>query len=296
MSDPAQAYLATKAADPWLDDYNAQIADARKRDQGDPSMAGAYLERVKALGGEIADNAVPAVNRTLDTLMNLPRNAGVGVWKAALNTANTLSDVGGKAMELVGADPQPTLAEEYPDFWKAANDFADTASYIRSDGPFGIKIEGGGKVEDDLTQGVAQFAVPFGGWLKAVNGLKVASPLVKGLIAEGATTATAYQPHDARVADLVQMGRSLDNRFGNVLRQLSPDGSLANKYIDWMTNRKGEGEWEGRFKNAVDSLVPTAVIAGLVKAAGSARRSAQAILDNPPKPKPAKTKPAAGGA
>lgn len=225
---------------------------------------------------------------------NLPKNIGIGAYKAAINTVDTIADFGAAALEAnanaalsrgpsnagrtdsEGKELQPvnvpTLEEAFPEFSQSVRSFTD--SWERND-----------NLGDDIAQGVAQFTLPFAGTLKLLGGIRAGmgagATLARAGAAEGVTAGSAFDPHDGRLADLIKLGADSESRFGDLMRKVAPDGSLVNSYIDYMTSRDGytpderrngvsEGEWEGRFKNAVDSLVGSAAIAGIVKSAGIA--------------------------
>jgi hypothetical protein len=53
--------------------------------------------------------------------------------------------------------------------------------------------------------------------------------------------ASLFDPHEKRLAD--------------TLKELSPDGYLLNKYIDYLASDPSETDAEGRFKNVLDNFV-----------------------------------------
>jgi hypothetical protein len=213
--------------------------------------------------------------------MNLPKNIGIGGYKALVNTLDTAAEVAQnvnpqaavtKAVAGEEAREQffPTLSEEYPEFMGAVRNF--TSQWERND-----------TMADDITQGVAQFTAPFMGWLKLLKGAGAAtkaSTVARAATAEGVTAGSAFDPHDGRVADLLELGRESDNRFGELLRKMSPDGSVLNAYIDYMTDRENEGEAEGRFKNVVDALGSSAALAGIVKGAAFSKKVGRQMIED----------------
>jgi hypothetical protein len=112
--------------------------------------------------------------------------------------------------------------------------------------------------------------VPFSMALKTMGGLQAgatAANIAKGAAAEAVTMFGAFDPHAGRFADLV--------------RAVSPDGLASNRYIDYLTNRENEGEFEGRFKNVVDSLSGSAAVAGALKVGGTTLRAAHLAATTP---------------
>lgn len=104
---------------------------------------------------------------------------------------------------------------------------------------------------DGLTQSVAQLAIPFTGFSRALAGLHGFANMA---LAGGITDATALAPHDMRMADLISLGRTTEGKLGDALRMLAPDGGAVNAYINFLTDRGNESEAEGRFKNVLDGF------------------------------------------
>lgn len=208
--------------------------------------------------------------------MNLPKNISGAVMTAAMNTIDTGSDLLAGAAES-GSDPTtlsvnmavrdaktkagipqtiPKFSEAHPELWKTLSDFHK--EYLGADG-----------AADELTQGVAQFAIPFAGWSRAlglVRGAGAIANIARGAGAEAITVASAYGAHDPRMADLAELGRHSEGKLGDTLRMMSPDGSLLNTYIQYMADRDNEGEWEGRLKNVIDNSVVSAAAGGVLMA------------------------------
>lgn len=201
----------------------------------------------------------------------LPRNIGMGTYRAALSTIEAADDFFEAGAEFIidppsqpgvseerkkepflDLEPVPPLRTQFPGFFEAAHDFAD-------------KSEAFNYESDTVTQDMAQFVIPFTTYVKVLGGLENLSLLAKGgrlLLAEGITEASAFEAqHGNRVADVMDMGRQMENRFGEFLASISPDDSLLNTYIEaMMTDRESETVMESRFKNAVDGVVTTTAI------------------------------------
>lgn len=244
----------------------------------------------------------------------LPRNLSAGSTRALLNTIETADDAfeaGGQFFadtfgpvdrtsniqqgqgrltqeDEIGEteesefDAAPPLQTTFPGFFDEMHAFLDDWQ-AQNQAPRTGSTVANVVLSDDMAQGVAQFAVPFTGYLKAVGGYdKVRKLLSLGRLglAESVTAASAFEAHEGRVADLFEMGRQMDNQFGEVLNKVSPDGTLVNDYINWLGDRENEGEWEGRFKNAVDSVVTTAGLAVVLKGAAVTLRSARRMVED----------------
>lgn len=253
--------------DPEFDAIKARIESAGDEDA---------TEQLAADIGARRDAAEHPIRRFA---LNAPKNIGIGAWKALVNTVDTLSDAAGEvakgaAEKVTGLEiPQqytPSLSEQFPEVMNSLRNF--TTEWERND-----------NLGDDITQGVAQFAIPFMGWMKVAGGLgKVgtAAKVGKALAVEAGTAASAFDPQEGRVADLLEMGRESETRFGMLLRQIAPDESLVNQYIEYMTNREDEGVWEGRWKNAVDAVVSSAALGALLKAAPATYKFGKFALED----------------
>jgi len=150
--------------------------------------------------------------------------------------------------------------------------------------------EGKTGVADEVTQGIAQFAIPYAGFAKAfglASGAGTAANVIGTAGADVASGMTVQTPHDGRMADLLDLARHSHGKFADVLHTIAPDGSAINSYIDWMTAREGETGAEGRFKNVVDNLVSSAVPAGLIYAGAKTFRGARHMLGFGAEPLPA---------
>lgn len=274
-----------------LTDNYVDEAVARTRAAGEEEESSSFLKDIAAnTVKSMTNNLLPPIKDVWGWNKKLPRNVGMGSFRALLETTETIDDIMAEVptiestaddvMDPAGKAPRPAktpdvervppLRTMFPGVFESAHAFAE-------------EVEANNTTADDITQGIVQFVTPFTGYLKAYGGLKQGSNVLKAakaLGAEATTAATAFDPHEGRVADLLQMGREMDNRFGALLNQISPDGSLANAYIDYMTNRENEGEWEGRWKNAVDSAAPTVAIAGLLKAIPASMKAARYGIEN----------------
>lgn len=218
----------------------------------------------------------------------LPRNISIGVVDAALNTwdafkrAALAAGEGAEMREAMDEGrllPEKTPAQrriEGPSVDKALED-GEVVSAVRS---FREHLTQNDSTADKVTQGAAQFVIPFMGWTKALGGLNAASKATnvgRAVAAEAATVSTSFGPHDPRLADLYALGQHTEGALGDALNTAAPDGSLINAYIDYMTDRENEGDAEGRFKNVVDSLVGSAAIAGVFKTGAKSLRVARAM-------------------
>ena len=180
-----------------------EIEDRLKKDDAPVGPAAAYTQAWRTIS------------------QKLPKNIGKATYLGLLATAETVDDIAG----VVGGPPGPTMSEEqgldtekmqqlpqtapaqtlFPEVFEAAHAFANDFNEDATTADF-------------ITQGIAQFAIPFTGWLKAIGGLKgisTAQKVGRAVTAEAATVGTAFDPQEARVADVLAMGREMDNKFGS---------------------------------------------------------------------------------
>lgn len=273
-------------------DSNVQaLAAARERDKANAAE--------KALGGD--KPAAPEADGGFTRWMkNLPANIGVGLMDAVINTVDTVDSLRSEESK-AATEPTPHERRMAPsDAAPPLNQLAAVGQGLEQ-GDFdsraalvalrNLMAQGTGGTADAVTQGAAQFMIPFTGWMKAFQGVRAAATAPKlaqvaGKVgqaagAEAATMATAFDPHAGRLADLVEFGKHTEGKLADVLNTLAPDDSAINAYIEYMTSREDESDAEGRFKNVVDSLAGSAVIASVLKAGAKGLRSARAFSESP---------------
>lgn len=228
-------------------------------------------------------------------MTNLPKNIGVGLIDAAVNSLDAVqpkSPDAAKEGAPVGTftagvyTPAQTPSEKRNGLMDDEHGEVVTAM-------LGLRNEmaQGSGTADKVTQSAAQFMLPFLGWSKLFSGIKAAQAapaLIKtaakigqAAVSESATMATAFDPHAGRLADLVEFGKHTESKFADALNVVAPDGSALNSYIDYMTDRGNESDAEGRFKNVIDGLSGSAVVASVLKVGAKAFRSARAFAESP---------------
>ena len=212
---------------------------------------------------------------------NLPNNIGSGLINAAVNTADAAHSAW-KWMDEGQRDAEAQLAAKNggpsPDARQRAEEadgnaiptpeYDDVRNAIQNFNQKYVAVQNP-TLSDNITQGVAQFGIPFLGWSKAVSTIGGVGKLAaagRTIFAEAATAATAQGAHDGRFADMVELGKHTEGKFADALNAITPDGSLLNGYLNYMTNHDNEGEFEGRLKNVVDTVTGSAVISPILTA------------------------------
>lgn len=97
-----------------------------------------------------------------------------------------------------------------------------------------------------------QFVVPFMGYAKALRGLGVANTVVRGMAAGAVTDATAFDPHEKRLSNMVM--------------EMSDSNPVMGKAMfDYLSAHPEDTNAEGRFKNAVEGLGLGVAVEGVFK-------------------------------
>lgn len=287
--------------DAWAKQYTAQqAAKTQAAQQPHPALAPpeppsdaptepGYWQRWKSSVGRVTtsvlDSAVSAAESVKDFVSDPAINESQGMRKAsdlATGAATGATNIVDSAVKgarwsgllgeidngmVTGGIPIPGAAQKITDIWDHAKqhilDFRDAAAVQDP------------TLSDNLVQAAGQLAVPFAGYSRALSGLHG----LANVVAAGALTdATALQPHDARMADLISLGRHTEGKLGDVLRTIAPDGGLINKYIEYLTDRSNEGEAEGRFKNVLDGFGVNLITTPLITAVASTLKQGVAGL------------------
>lgn len=193
-------------------------------------------------------------------LSKLPKNVGIGLIDAAVNAADQIGRAmkateTGKPEDVVGVPKEgaehATVA--YNAMRQHVIDFRNGLTANNTTG-------------DEMTQAIAQYAIPAMGFMKLIGGLQGANLLgTAGRVAavEAATASTILDPHSQRFADVLSLARETEGRIGAAMNTLAPDGSLLNSYINWMTDRTNESDFEGTVKNVIDNIGMAGLTAGL---------------------------------
>jgi hypothetical protein len=288
---------------------------------GHPLM-GAMQGAAEVIDNSPIGKAGKALSGTVDYIKKLPSNLGKGTLDAAVaggrmlwgGLRDSLTDAGdygdeqSTASQVLGDEehktkiaPPPSAAGMTPEQLRATSDWRNEYQSERNALPLALDKQAGeaydkwraslsedDDLSDTITQGVAQFAVPFTAFSKAF-GVSRAFSLAnvgKAAAAEGAAVFTGFDPNAGRLTELAELGLQAEGKFGNALRAIAPEGGLLNQYIDWMNDRDGETDAEARFKNSIDSLAGSAAVAGLLKVAGLTFRAARNMGSAPAKELP----------
>lgn len=276
---------------------------------GGPGAAALASDALSALAESPIGKVASAVKSTADWVVKLPKNLSLGVLDAAVSTAampfDVLKSMDETRQEIDGAailrgdeehDALPEFAKETPFQQKmramgtaqrvagATGEAAEPAitelpkQFADAYAAWRESLREDDNLADSLTQGIAQFAVPFTAYSKAFGVAREVGYLGNAFrlaAADAVASATAFAPDSGRAADLVKLGLHAENKFGDTLRTLMPDGTLANQYIEWMTDHDGEGALGARFKNTLDGLGVSAVVGGVIKSAAMTFKAAR---------------------
>ncbi len=138
-------------------------------------------------------------------------------------------------------------------------------------------------VWDQLLMAAGQFAPSFTMFSRVVAGIhgladfgaggnlvmRAAGAAARFVAADTPNTMLMQGPHDPRLADMVQLARHSETKFGDVLKAVAPDDSLLGHYINYLADHTNESEAEGRWKNVIDSYNAGAAVSGILHVGGS---------------------------
>ena len=124
-------------------------------------------------------------------------------------------------------------------------------------------------VAGGVSQGISQFLTGFalvGASIRAVGALEKVSALTRAAVTGAGADAVAFDPHAARLSDLV-----------NEFAEKHP--TLRNPVTEFMASNPDDSDAEGRLKNALEGMIAGAVLEKTLRAFGAAKR----YLYNAPK-------------
>lgn len=194
--------------------------------------------------GDSVDSLAHSVARNVQGLAADPRQAAIE------QSIGSESDAAARRMQWMDQQGAPTS----PIWDHAKNAILDFRDAVAVKDP---------TMADNLVQSVAQLAVPFAGYSRALAGLHGLANVVGGGLL---TDTTVLQPHDMRTADLIALGQHTEGKLGEVLRAMGPYG--LNWYVNFLTDRTDESEAGGRFKNALDGLGANLILTPILHAVG----------------------------
>lgn len=276
MAAPDMAAYSA-ADDAFAAQMQAQHAQEAQKENEQPAWYERFTAPIEHATTTAIDSAVSAADSLYNTQpMRKARDVAAGGMTGAVNMADAahsfaravvqnfgdpqatgdLAEVGDPAAQARehAMDTDPNNAPSSPIWDHAKNAILDFRDAVSVSDP---------TLTDNLTQGVAQLAIPFAGYSRALAGLHG----VADVVASGALTdTTALDPHAMRTADLIRLGQHTEGKLGEVLRAMGPYG--LNAYISYLTDRGDETEAEGRWKNALDGLTANLIATPLLHAAG----------------------------
>jgi hypothetical protein len=245
--------------DAWGKQYDEQQVVAKQQEE-QAKQPPTFLQKWGASVGRVTSSMLDGlVGAAEDPEFAAPGRAARDVAAGAITGATNIASAGvsaAKAMApaIPGMDPAD-VASASPIWDHAKQHILDFRDAVAVKDP---------TLSDNIIQGVAQLAIPFAGYSRALSVFHGAA----NMFAAGALTdATALAPHDMRMADLFALGRTTEGKLGDALNQLSPDGSALNAYISYLSDRKNESEAEGRFKNVLDGFGVNSITTPLLAAA-----------------------------
>lgn len=252
--------------------------DAQQKNPQPPSFLQRWSSTVGRVTGSMVDSAVSAADSMYDTEpMRKARDVVAGGITGATNMADSVMSHTAGALATAaqpGDESNPDGDSAPADISAAAGPIWDHAKSSILDFRDAVAVNDP-TMSDNLTQGVAQLALPFAGFSRALSGVHA---LANMAISGALTDATALGPHDMRMADLIALGRHTEGKLGDALRALAPDGSAVNGYISYLADRSNESEAEGRFKNVLDGFGANLIATPLIHSAAMVLKQGTAGL------------------
>lgn len=246
MSDLEAAYLAKRQFDPEEADYQARLDAAKHQDSA--------AESLKAFGKDVVALGRPD---------HQARNTAVAAWDMLRNTGEMILDVARGAGEVMANSPpveQIAPTEPPKHVTVASKDLKDVfPQFIGAMDAAKARANANATGTDIFFQKAVQFAIPFSAAVKGLNATNSLGTAANFVIADGAVSASVWEPHEGRFADL--------------LNEVAPDGYLIGPAIDYLASNPADSDAEGRFKNVLDSYVA----GGLLWSAGKLLRSAKSM-------------------
>lgn len=258
-------------------DLEASLADldsTREQETSQTWVQQAEKALATTLGGAVGASKGAEPSGTALWIAKLPVNVSVGLVDAAVNTADAIKAFAGAAVDswkMPGTITEDAAAKASGQRAKEPEPMPPSPIYDaakQSVMNFRDYLAQGSETPDEITQAISQYVIPFTGYSKLIGGLHsatTAGTLARAGAAEALTASTALAPHDPRAADILQLGKHVEGKFGDAMNAIAPGGSLLNSYINYMTDRENESDAEGRFKNVVDNLALSAAAATLIK-------------------------------
>jgi predicted ABC-type ATPase len=242
VNDLSANYLNIRSTDPEEVQFQADIEEARRKDQ-EESFVG-EMEKFKQIEGtgdmpETAEGiqapdqpkepeGPSVIDQVLEGVGNLPANITTGVIDSVENMQNTL--IGRENSEALNQAARDNI----PGFEGLDNAYQRVRTEIRKNG-----------VVDKIVQLGAQFMIPWLGFNKALQATTGATTLTgkaaNVMAAEGLTAYTSLDPHIERFAPILQ-------EFG-----------MENDFINYLSSEEGS-DAENRFKTAIDSMAALTVM------------------------------------
>lgn len=242
--------------------------------QQQPSFVSKFMTSVGRATTDTLDWAVSSADSINTMRDRAAHDVGAGIVTGAANIADAAGSAISSSGKGLAAAEDPANADAAAEGSLPTSPIWDHAKSSILDFRDAIAVKDP-TLGDNLLQAGAQLAVPFAGYSRMLSGVHGFANMVAG----GALTdATALGPHDARLADLVALGRHTEGKFGDTLRALAPDGSAVHAYINYLTDRGDETEAEGRFKNVLDGMGSNMVITPLLAAVGGVLKQGTAGL------------------
>lgn len=256
-----QALAAREAGDRWLRRLADETQDQLQGDISTAQSSGAQRPPARAIGSSGAPATAGAVAGDVGRgLIETPRSIAAGVRNAAQEVSETIQWLSSWAKNIPGPgivwDDENGIQVLGPQAWREWKEANPEQVGTLPELP---EVREPESVTGGVVKSVSQFLTGFiaagaTAPLRAIQPASTAGRVGKAMAQGAASDFAAFDPHEARLANLIQ-----------------DQPALQNPVTNYLASSPGDGEAEGRFKNALEGLGLGALTEGMFRATKAIR-------------------------
>lgn len=276
MALPQTQAEASAQDEAWGKQYDEQQAAQKAQEQAakqPPTFLQHWMAPVGQATASVVDRAVSEAEQWGIAGRRLGQDVNAGLANMAVGLADTAKTAVASSGEGLSAAGDPAHAQEAMN--PPSSPLWDHARATVLDFRDAMQVQDPTWV-DKGTQALAQFAVPFAGYSRALGGIgRFANWVGSGILAD-ATVQPIDTPRES-TADMIALGRHVEQKY---LGALSTAGgtSAINAYISFLADNSSHTDAEAKFKQVLDSVIPNAAFTGLLLGGGSVLRQGTRVL------------------